>query len=128
MENSATIHDLLTSRSGVFHPAAYETDSMQKKRPLRNSHDPGTFWFYNNWDFNALLTIFNQETKQDFFAQFEEKIAKPIQMERFRLKDTFYHYEHQVSSHPAYLFRMSTLDLARFGLLYLRKGNGGNSR
>lgn len=121
-EEGATIHDLLTSRSGIFHPAAYETDGMQEKRPPRGSHIPGTYWYYNNWDFNALLTVFNQETKQDFFEQFQERIAKPLQMEHFHLKDTSYHYEAEYSSHPAYLFRMSALDLARFGLLYLREG------
>lgn len=121
-EESATIHDLLSARSGVFHPAAYETDEMAEKRPPRNSHDPGSFWYYNNWDFNTLLTIYNQETKKDFFEQFQQKIAQPLQMEQFRLKDTSYYYEHENSSHPAYLFRMSALDLARFGLLYLRQG------
>lgn len=121
-EERATVHNLLTARSGVFHPAAYETEGMQEKRPQRNSHDPGTFWFYNNWDFNVLLTIFNQETKEDFFEQFQERIAKPLQMEQFGLEDTSYHYDLELSSHPAYLFRMSALDLARFGLLYLREG------
>jgi CubicO group peptidase (beta-lactamase class C family) len=43
-------------------------------------------------------------------------------MEQFRLKDTNYYYEPEISMHPAYLFRMSALDLARFGLLYLREG------
>jgi hypothetical protein len=121
-EENATVHDLLTARSGVFHPAAYETEGMREKRPDRDSHDHGSFWFYNNWDFNALLTIFNQETKEDFFSQFQEKIATPLQMEQFRLQDTSYHYERELSLHPAYLFRMSALDLARFGLLYLREG------
>lgn len=121
-EESATVHNLLTARSGVFHPAAYETAGMREKRPERNSHDPGSFWFYNNWDFNVLRTIFNQETKEDFFVQFQEKIAKPLQMEHLRQQDTVYHYDPELSSHPAYLFRMSALDLARFGLLYLREG------
>lgn len=127
-EESATVHDLLTARSGVFHQAAYETEGIREKRPERNSHDPGSFWFYNNWDFNALLTIFNQETKEDFFLQFQEKIATPLQLEQFRLKDTSYHYDPDLSLHPAYLFRMSALDLARFGLLYLREGKWGEQQ
>lgn len=121
-EKSATVRNLLAARSGVYHPAAYETEAMEKKRPPRGSHDPGTFWYYNNWDFNVLLTIFNQQTKQDFFEQFQERIALPLQMEQFRLEDTSYYFDLKTSSHPAYLFRMSALDLARFGLLYLRKG------
>ncbi|MFH2123397.1 MAG: serine hydrolase [Pseudomonadota bacterium] len=121
-EERATVRDLLTARSGVFHPAAYETEGMREKRPERDSHNPGSFWFYNNWDFNALVTIFNQETNEDFFIQFQDKLAKPLQMEQFRLQDTSYYYDPESSLHPAYLFRMSALDLARFGLLYLRKG------
>jgi CubicO group peptidase (beta-lactamase class C family) len=43
-------------------------------------------------------------------------------MEQFRLSDTEYYFEHSKSKHPAYLFRMSSRDLARFGLLYQRNG------
>jgi CubicO group peptidase (beta-lactamase class C family) len=121
-EETATVDNLLTARSGVYHAAAYETEGMEEKRPVRGSHDPGTFWFYNNWDFNALLTIFNQASTKDFFQLFFEKIAQPLQMEQFRLQDASYFYDRQKSLHPAYLFRMSSLDLARFGLLYLRDG------
>jgi len=121
-ELQATVYDLITARSGIYHAAAYETDGMRRKRPARYSSDPGTRWYYNNWDFNALLTIFNQQTKKDFFVQFRQEIATPLQMEHFRMQDTNYHYELNISSHPAYLFKMSALDLARFGLLYLRQG------
>ena len=31
----------------------------------RSSHPPGTFWYYNNWDFNALGTIFEKATGKD---------------------------------------------------------------
>lgn len=121
-ETSATVHDLLTSRSGVYHRAAYETEGMEEKRPPRGSHKPGTFWYYNNWDFNTLATIFNEQTGNDFFSEFRERIALPLQMEHFRLEDARYQFEPSVSEHPAYLFRMTALDLARFGLLFARNG------
>ena len=121
-EKQATIRDLLSSKSGVYHAAAYETSSMREKRPARESHPPGTFWFYNNWDFNTLLTIFEQETKTGFFLDFREKIAKPLSMQQFRMEDTRYYYERSKSQHPAYLFKMSALDLARFGLLFESDG------
>lgn len=122
LEERATVHDLLTSRSGVFHRAAYETTGMEEKRPARGSHPPGAFWYYNNWDFNTLATIFNKQTGKDFFEEFHDRIAAPLQMEHFRLKDGHYRFESAVSEHPAYLFRMTALDLARFGLLYARNG------
>lgn len=121
-EKSATVANLLTSMSGVYHPAAYETASMMANRPERGSHDPGTYWYYNNWDFNALVTIFNQQTGKDFFSAFMTDIAAPLQMQHFRLEHTRYYYEPDKSIHPAYLFEMSAADLARVGLLYLRRG------
>ncbi|UCG27191.1 MAG: serine hydrolase, partial [Bacteroidales bacterium] len=61
-EKSATIKDLLTSRSGVYIPSGQETSDMKDSRPERGTHPPGTFYYYNNWDFNVLGTIFMQET------------------------------------------------------------------
>lgn len=118
-EKKARVSDLLKSRSGVYHMAAYEG---QPEKPTRGSYQPGTHWYYNNWDFNALLTIFEQETNTPFFEEFERQIAAPLQMEEFRSIDGYYYFERDRSIHPAYLFRMSAKDMARFGLLYLRQG------
>lgn len=116
-EKQATIADLLTSRSGVYHTAAFEPASHRDARPARGSHAPGTFWHYNNWDFNALLTIFERQTGKRIFEEFEERIARPLQMQDFRLRDGYYLFEKNLSQHPAYPFRLSARDLARFGLL-----------
>src|SRR5260370_4336695 len=35
---------------------------MAKQRTARGSHEPGTFWYYNNWDFNTLGTIYEHAT------------------------------------------------------------------
>lgn len=121
-EKTATIRDLLLSRSGVYHDAAGEHQTMIDARPQRGSHPPGSFFYYNNWDFNALGTIFEQLTGEKIFGAFYEEIAEPIRMEDFSLADCTYVYERSKSEHPAYFFRMSTRDLARFGLLYQ---NGG---
>jgi len=120
-EKKATITDLLSARSGVYHPSAYSPRGMAEKLPARGSHVPGTFWYYNNWDFNTLSTIFKQKTNQDIFEAFDEEIAKPLGLEDFELGDTFFRYE-KSSKHPAYLFCLSACDEARFGLLYLNKG------
>jgi CubicO group peptidase (beta-lactamase class C family) len=118
-EKEARVSDLLKSRSGVYHLAAYEDP---KEKPPRGSSKPGARWYYNNWDFNTLLTIFEQETGTCIFEEFKQQIADPLQMEEFRLRDTHYHFERDRSIHPAYLFRTSAKDMARFGLLYLRQG------
>lgn len=126
-EKTATVRDLLMARSGIYHPAAYETRSMTSKRPARGSHAPSTFWFYNNWDFNALGTIYRQQTREDIFESFERKIARPIGMEDFSAKDGRYVTE-ESSEHPAYPFRLSARDAARFGQLFLNGGRWGDTQ
>ena len=121
-EKQATVADLLKARSGVYIPAAGEAQSMRDARPERGSHAPGTFWYYNNWDFNALGTIFDQETgERNVYAAFQSRIAEPIGMQDYRPEWLRYSYV-DYSEHPYYGFDMSTRDLARFGLLFLREG------
>jgi CubicO group peptidase (beta-lactamase class C family) len=120
-EKQATLHDLLKARSGVYHPALYETAGMKAARPLRGSHAPGTFWYYNNWDFNVLGTVFERLTKTNLFAEFKTRIADPLQMQDYRIEDGEY-VAGADSVYPAYPFRMTARDMARFGLLFLRNG------
>ena len=121
-EREAKIRNLLSARSGVYHPSAYSTRGMIKNLPARGSHAPGTYWYYNNWDFNTLATIFEQQTGKKIFSEFQKSIAKKIKMQDFQLNDGYYRTELDISTHPAYLFRMSARDMARFGLLYLNQG------
>ncbi len=121
-EKQATVKMLLQARSGVYHPALYETDAMAEARPERHSHEPGTFWYYNNWDFNALATIFEQETDRKIFEEFDRAIARPIGMQSFNPETDGEYYEGEDSIHPAYPFEMTAMDMARFGLLYERNG------
>ncbi|WP_370677268.1 serine hydrolase domain-containing protein [Pleomorphomonas sp. PLEO] len=123
-EKQATVRDLLMARSGVYHKAAHETADIRRKRPVRGSHAPGTFWFYNNWDFNALGTIYRQRTGEDIFVSFAQRIATPIGMEDFSVADGSYVLE-KASIHPAYPFTMTARDLARFGQLFLNGGRWG---
>ncbi|MEA3438884.1 MAG: serine hydrolase [Chloroflexota bacterium] len=127
MEKEATVVDLLEARSGVYLRAAGESDSMKANRPERGSHPPGTFWYYNNWDFNALGTIFDMFSgEENIYQAFKKRIADPIGMQDYRPKKK-YTYE-SYSIHPYYGFRMSTRDLARFGLLFLREGRWDNEQ
>ena len=121
-EKQATISDLLKARSGVYIRAAGETASMSAARPERGSHAPGTFWYYNNWDFNALGTIFDQETeKESVYQAFQTRIAGPIGMQDLQTERLQYSYE-PYSMHPYYGYRISARDLARFGQLFLQEG------
>jgi CubicO group peptidase (beta-lactamase class C family) len=124
-EKRARILDLLKARSGVFHPAAYagRTDS----RP-RGSEGPGRYFAYNNWDFNTSASILMQETGEDVFEAFDRYFGRPLKMEDWRISDGYYHYERDKSKYPAYPFRMSARDAARFGLLFAREGMWQNDR
>ncbi|MGD0347065.1 MAG: serine hydrolase [Terracidiphilus sp.] len=120
-EKQAKVRDLLEARSGIYHPTVYETQGMEEKKPPRGSHAPGTFWYYNNWDFNALGFIYEQATGTKIFDAFYQKIAQPIGMQDFRPRDGEYIGGHD-TRFPAYVFEMSARDFARFGLLYLHHG------
>ncbi len=121
-EKQATVQDLLEASSGVFHPAAYETSDMIAAKPKRGSYRHGTYWLYSNWDFNALGTIYEHVTTSTIFREFKHRIAEPLQMQDYQPSDGEY-VDSKDSVHPAYPFRMTARDMARFGLLYLRKGN-----
>lgn len=120
-EKQARIVDLLRARSGVYHLVDFETESMTKNRPTRGSHAPGTFWYYNNWDFNVLGAIFEKKTGLKIGEAFYQRIAKPIGMQDFHPSDVFY-FGGPASIHPTYHFEITARDMARFGLLYLRHG------
>lgn len=120
-ELQATVRMLLQARSGVYHPALFETTSMAEARPERHSHEPGSNYYYNNWDFNAAGTIYEQETGEPIHESFEQRIARPVGMQDFTADDGRY-VSGEDSRHDAYPFEMSTRDLTRFGLLYLRDG------
>ncbi|WP_296620105.1 serine hydrolase [Marivirga sp.] len=121
LEQTASLRDLIMGRSGVFLPATYENEGFDKVRPERNAYSPGRYWFYSNWDFNTAGTAFMLETGQNIFSAFKKEIADAIGMQDFEFNDGIWRYSPR-SQHPAYLFRMSTRDMARFGLLFLNKG------
>ncbi len=120
-EKAATVGDLLTMRSGIYHPASYEIAGIFKARPERGSHPHGSFWFYNNFDSNTLGTIYGHATGEDVFDALERRIARPLGMENFTAHDGEW-IRDGTSEHPAYVMRLTARDLARFGQLYLQKG------
>jgi CubicO group peptidase (beta-lactamase class C family) len=121
-EQSATIQDLLESRSGVYHAALGSTPEQIADTPARGSHLPGTFWFYNNWDFNTLGVIYNQLTSSDLYVDFDSELAGPLGMVDWQASDGQYETDPSVSLMPYYDFQLSTRDMARFGLMVLQHG------
>jgi CubicO group peptidase (beta-lactamase class C family) len=125
-ELEATVLDLLAARSGVYHPAANAASSAGGDTvgtpPERGSVAPGSYFLYNNWDFNALGTIFEQETGQDLYDAFERDLAVPMQLQDFSRAAQRKSNNPRRSMHAAYHFYLSTRDMARIGHLMLRDG------
>lgn len=136
-EKAATLRQLLQSRSGVYHPAAAETEGMQAQRPSRGSHAPGTFYYYNNWDFNVAGAIYEHCAGRGVHEAFATELAAPLGMQDYAgrvyawpkgegpvppLADGFRSLELDKSRYGAYHFRLSAHDLALFGQLYLDHG------
>ena len=120
-EKQATVRDLLKARSGIYHPASNSGDDSAKAPP-RGTQAHGTYFLYNNWDFNALGTIFEKETGKNIYDAFDQDIAKPLGMEDFQRSMQKKTGDLQRSMHPAYKIHISTRDLARVGYLMLREG------
>jgi CubicO group peptidase (beta-lactamase class C family) len=52
VEKEATVRDIISARSGVFHEASYPGDYLEFA-PKRGSVKHGEYWLYSNWDFNV---------------------------------------------------------------------------
>lgn len=125
-ELEATTLDLLSARSGVYHPASNAASSAGGdtvgEPPARGSVKPGTYFLYNNWDFNALGTIFERETGENMYDAFARDFAGPMQFQDFDRAAQRKSGNAQRSQHPAYHYYLSTRDMARIGYLMLRGG------
>jgi len=133
VEKLATVEDLLTARSGVYHEAANAActgcGSTAGAPPgARGTVPHGTYFLYNNWDFNALGTIFEQATGENIYNVFERDFARPLGFQDFDRDAQRKTVNTQRSVHPAYHFYLSTRDMARFGYLILRKGQWGDTQ
>lgn len=126
-EKTATVADLLGARSGVYHPAANAActgcgSTMGDPPGPRGSVPHGTHFLYNNWDFNALGTIFERATGKNIYDAFAEDFAGPMQLQDFDRAQQRKTNNPRASVHAAYHFYLSSRDMARVGLLMLRGG------
>ncbi|KZL14632.1 serine hydrolase [Pseudovibrio sp. Ad26] len=127
LQRQTTVRHLLHSVSGINHPAA-ASGSLQADIDRRLGHTEnqlGTIWAYNNWDYNALTTVFENTTGSEVAEAFDIGIAQPVGMQDFERSAVSYTFDPQQSEHRAAMFKMSSRDLARIGNLYLNRGLAG---
>ena len=121
-EREATIRDLLSARSGVYHPASNDGDDLASAPP-RGSQKHGAYYLYSNWDFNAVGFAFEKETGRNIYDALETDLAIPIGMQDFKRSDQRKSGDTTKSHYLAYHIYLSTRDMARLGYLMLRQGN-----
>lgn len=122
IEKQATIHHLITARSGVYHLASYSGDDLARA-PARGSQTPGSYMLYSNWDFNAAGAVFEQLTGRDIYDEIQAQLAIPLQFEDWDRSAQHKAGDLTVSKYPAYPIWLSTRDMARIGYLMLHEGN-----
>src|SRR5687767_9769865 len=121
-EKRATVKNLITARSGIYHKASNSGDNLAEAPP-RGSQKPGAYYLYSNWDFNALGTIFEKKTGVNIYDALGKDIAEPIGMEDWDRSIQRKSGDLTASEHPAYHMNLSTRDMARIAYLMLRGGN-----
>lgn len=121
IEKQATIKDIISAKSGVYLRGSNGGD-LRRFAPKRGSVKPGTHWLYNNWDFNVAGYIFEQETNNNIYDAVESQLALPLKMQDWDKSLQRKTGNLEVSKFPAYHMWFSTRDMARLGLLMLRKG------
>ena len=119
-ELQATVRHLLSSSSGVYHPAG--SPGGNDNNPERGSNAPGSFFQYNNWDFNVLGAIFEQRTGQTIFAALENDLAKPLGFEDYDINRQKMLGYGDRSRYLAYHMFLSGRDMAKLGQLMLQNG------
>ena len=130
IEQSAKVLHLIQARSGIYHQASNSGSALDnpKRVPERGSVTPGTKFLYNNWDFNAAGSVFEQLTGKSVFEAVDEDLAKPLGFQDWDLARHRHTGNMTRSMHPAYHLYFSTRDMARIGYLMLRKGEWENQR
>ncbi len=121
IEKSATIKDIITSRSGVFYEpvnGGYDKANILK----RGSVKPGTYFVYNNWDFNVAGYILEAKTGKSIYQEIEDQLAIPLGFQDWNIKNQKKKYKKNKSRYPAYHIYLSTRDMAKIGQLMLNEG------
>lgn len=121
IEKQATIHQLITARSGVYHPASNGGDNLADAPP-RGSQTPGEYMLYNNWDFNMAGAVFEQLTGRNLYDEVQSQLAMPLELEDWDRSAQRKSGNLTISRNPAYHMWISTRDMARIGHLMLNEG------
>jgi CubicO group peptidase (beta-lactamase class C family) len=119
-EKRATIEQVLTGRSGVFHPSSFKWD--RPETPERGSVEPGSSFFDHWWTNLAACGIYEILTGRDFFWALHESLGKPLGLQSYNPGRHMKYRFTSRSGFQIYDIYLSARDIARFGQLMLQKG------
>ena len=122
IERKAKVRHLITARSGVYHMPSNDGDD-HAYAPPRGSQEPGTYYLYNNWDFNCAGAILEMLVGKNIYEIFRDDIAIQIGLQDYYVDGQRKSGNASYSKFPAYHFWLSTRDMARIALLMLHKGS-----
>lgn len=118
-EERATLEQLMAGRSGIYRDIP--TDDLTSQQPGRGSVYPGTYFSYNNWEFDAAGAAFEKLTGKNIYDALQSDLAIPLGMEDFH-RELQHKNPEPTSNFPEYAMWLSTRDMARLGLLMLNQG------
>jgi CubicO group peptidase (beta-lactamase class C family) len=127
IEKQATVQDIISARSGIYHPEGYP-GGMQEYAPPRGSKTPGSWWLYSNWDFNVAGWIFEHKTGRNIYDEVQEQLAIPLHMQDWNRLEQRKSGDVTRSKYLAYPMWFSTRDMARIGLLMHNRGWWGRQQ
>jgi CubicO group peptidase (beta-lactamase class C family) len=108
------------ARSGIYLPSGNE--ELTSLSPRRGSFNPGAYFQYQNWDFNAAGAAFEALTGKNIYDALESDLARPLRMQDFDRRRQTKVDNLPESKFPEYEMRLSARDMARLGHLMLRQG------
>ncbi len=121
IEKTATIDNIITSRSGVFYEpvnGGYDKNNILE----RGSVKPGEYFVYNNWDFNVAGYILEKKSGNSVYQEIEEQLAIPLVFQDWNIKNQKKKHKKSKSRYPVYHIYISTRDMAKIGQLMLNEG------
>lgn len=120
VEKRATIEDLLTNRSGIYHPTEFIDPT--KGIPPRGSVEPGSHFHFHSWGGLAARVIFTMLTDRDLFQAIGEDLGYPLGLQDFDWGRHNPGRDRSKSEFTLFQLYVSTRDVARFGQLMLQEG------
>jgi len=133
-KRAMTIDDLLTMRSGTdYHERGpgsphYELNALPSgwdkfilSRPM--VHDPGTYFQYDSGGVILMSSMIKARSGEHADVLIAEHIFKPLGIEKF-----WWHRNWEGHPHTGGGLMLRPRDMAKFGLLYLRKGMWGDEQ